>query len=86
MLFSLIFARRPILPISWPRRQEGFFDQMQACVHALNEEELKEYLMKGYREYKEYGVVWYSSIDAEVVKYTHREMARKFADVLDRLA
>ena len=33
------------------------FDQTQAGVHVSNEGELKEYLMKAYREYKELSVI-----------------------------
>ena len=51
-------------------------------MHCSNEAELKEYLLKAYREYKELGAVLYRGIDAEVMKYSHREMARKFAEVL----
>jgi len=36
-----------------------------------------------YHEYKERGAVQYRGIEAEVMKYSHREMARRFAEVLD---
>ena len=60
-------------------------DQTQAGVHVSNEEELKKYLMQAYREYKETGVVKYHGIESEVMKYSHREMAKKFAEVLDTI-
>lgn len=60
-------------------------DQTQAGVHCSNEAELREYLLKAYQEYKELGAVQYHGIEAEVMKYSHREMARKFAEVLDEV-
>jgi hypothetical protein len=54
-------------------------------VHCSNEAKLREYLLKAYREYKELGAVQYHGIEAEVMKYSHREMARKFAEVLEEV-
>ncbi len=54
-------------------------------MHCSTEAELREYLLKAYREYKELGAVQYHGIEAEVMKYSHREMARKFAEVLDEV-
>lgn len=86
-LFDYLAARRPILSMGYTDGGvvKELLDQTQAGVHVSNEEELKDYLMKAYQEYKEAGAVQYRGIDAEVIKYSHREMARKFAEVLDEV-
>lgn len=37
----------------------------------------------GRAEYKEKGFAAYHGIEGEINKYSHKEMARKFAEVLD---
>lgn len=84
-LFDYLSARRPILSLGF---NEGgvvkdLLDQTQAGVHVSNEAELQDYLLNAYSEYKERGSVQYRGIDAEVMKYSHLEMARQFAKVLE---
>lgn len=83
-LFDYLAARRPILSIGYTDGGvvKELLDKTQAGVHCSNETELREYLLKAYREYKELGAVQYHGIEAEIMKYSHREMARKFAKVL----
>ena len=75
----------------WWRRGWGsdiikeLLDQTKAGVHCSNEAELRDYLIKAYWEYKQLGAVQYRGIEEEVMKYSHREMARKFAKVLDEV-
>jgi len=87
-LFDYLAARRPILSLGYTDGGvvKELLDQTQAGVHCSNEAELREYLLKAYREYKELGAVQYRGIEAEVMKYSHREMARKFAEVLEEVA
>ena len=86
-LFDYLAARRPILSLGYTDGGvvKELLGQTQAGVHCSNETELREYLLKAYREYKELGAVQYRGIDAEVMKYSHREMARKFAEVLEEV-
>ena len=84
-LFDYLAARRPILSIG---STDGgvvkeLLDQTRAGVHCSNETDLREYLLRVYRQYQEGGSVQYHGIETEVMKYSHREMARKFADVLE---
>jgi len=86
-LFDYLAARRPILSLG---STDGgvvreLLDHTQAGVHCSNEAELREYLLKAYREYRELGAVQYHGIEAEVMKYSHVEMARKFAEVLEEV-
>jgi len=86
-LFDYLAARRPILSIGYTDGGvvKELLDKTQAGVHCSNETELREYLLKAYREYKELGAVQYHGIEAEIMKYSHREMARKFAEVLEEV-
>jgi len=58
-------------------------NQTKAGVHCATEEELRDYLLQAYREYKELGAVQYHGIEEEIMKYSHVEMARKFTEVLE---
>ena len=83
-LFDYLAARRPILSLGYTGGVvKDLLDQTRAGVHCSNEAELREYLLRAYREYRELGVVQYHGIGEEVMKYSHVEMARKFAEVLD---
>lgn len=87
-IFEYLAARRPILSIGYV---EGFvikdlLNQTQAGVQVLNEEEVKEYLLNAYHEFKKFGAVQYHGIEAEIMKYTQLEMSRKFAEVLDEIS
>jgi glycosyltransferase involved in cell wall biosynthesis len=86
-LFDYLAARRPILSIGYTDGGvvKELLDQTKAGVHCSTEEELREYLLNAYREYKELGAVQYHGIEEEIMKYSHVEMARKFAAVLDEV-
>ena len=82
-LFEYLAARRPILSLGY---LEGgvvkeLLDQTQAGVHTGNEDELKAAILEAYGEYKESGSVRYRGIDAEIMKFSHKEMAMNFAEV-----
>ena len=87
-LFEYLAARRPILSFGYT--EGGVIKELlietQAGVHVRNNEEIKEVIIKAYREYKDFGTVLYHGIDEEVMKYSHKEMARKFAEVLDTVS
>ncbi|HOS83127.1 MAG TPA: hypothetical protein PK445_10425 [Methanolinea sp.] len=85
LVFLRDTARRPILSLGYTGGGvvKELLDQTRAGVHCSNEAELREYLLRAYREYRELGVVQYHGIGEEVMKYSHVEMARKFAEVLD---
>jgi hypothetical protein len=86
-LFEYLAARRPILSYGYAEGGviKDLLIQTQAGVHTGNEEELKAAIIRAYREYKESGAVQYRGIGTEVMKFSHKEMARNFADVLDTL-
>jgi hypothetical protein len=87
-LFEYLAARRPILSFGHTSGEgviKELLVQTHAGVHAGNMEELTGAILGAYHEYKESGIVTYRGIDAEVMKFSHQEMAKNFADVLDNV-
>jgi glycosyltransferase involved in cell wall biosynthesis len=86
-LFEYLAAHRPILSLGYTEGGvvKELLVQTKAGVHAGNEEELKAEIIRAYHEYREFGKVQYRGIYEEVMKYSHKEMARKFAEVLDTI-
>lgn len=58
-------------------------EETGAGVHVNSLDDLKVLLKSWYREYQLSGEVGYNADWNMVQKYSHREMARKFAEVLD---
>jgi glycosyltransferase involved in cell wall biosynthesis len=87
-LFEYLAARRPILSLGYTEGGviKELLAETQAGVHVRNNEEIREVIIKAYREYKDFGEVLYRGIDQEVMKYSHQEMARKFGEVLDTVS
>lgn len=83
-MFEYLAARRPILSIGNPNGGvvNDLLKQTNAGVHIQTDAELWEYLFNAYQEYKELGAVQYHGIEAEIMKFSHFEMAKKFADVM----
>jgi hypothetical protein len=86
-IFDYLAARRPILSIGTTDGDviADLLNQTGSGVYISKEIELKNYLLTAYNEYQKFGFVQYRGIDREVMKYSHKEMARKFAEVLDEI-
>jgi glycosyltransferase involved in cell wall biosynthesis len=83
-LFEYLAAGRPILAVGGSR---GVLTQSpeetRTGVHALSAAEAREFLLRSYAEFKRSGRVAYSGDAQAIAQYSHPEMARKFAQVLD---
>jgi hypothetical protein len=86
-IFEYLAARRPILAVG------GFHDvvdqllnKTSAGVCGQTREDMKALLLPLYQGYKSTGAVNYTGDESEVGKYSQREMARQFAQVLDGLS
>jgi hypothetical protein len=85
-IFEYLAARRPLLAVGgFPDVVDQLLNETKAGVSGQTEEDIKTVLLRLYREYKSTGAVGYNGNEAEINKYSHREMARKFATVLDGL-
>jgi len=82
-VFEYLAARRPILAIGGPNGVVSeLLEETGAGVHVKDVTELKESLRNLYKEYQATGQVCYHGKEERVAKYSHREMARKFAEAL----
>ena len=85
-IFEYLAAQRPILAIGGPKGVvKDLLAETNAGVYATSVEDVKKALEKFYDEYKLKGNVEYKGERAKIDKYCQREMARKFAEVLDTL-
>ena len=85
-VFDYLAARRPILAIGLRGSVvNDLLDQTRAGHNVSLDEEIKECILQLYREYLETGFVRYFGIHTEIEKYSHREMARKFAEALEEI-
>jgi glycosyltransferase involved in cell wall biosynthesis len=85
-VFDYLAARRPILAIGLQGSVlDDLLNQTRAGLNISAEAEIKAYILQLYREYLERGFVKYFGIPMEIEKYSHREMAKKFAEVLDEI-
>jgi hypothetical protein len=83
-VFEYMAARRPILGVGGPKGVVSeLLQKTGAGTHVNDVASLKEILADYYREYSETGAVSFRGVDEEIQHYSHPEMARKFADVLD---
>ena len=85
-VFEYLAARRPILAVGGPRGVvTELLEETSAGVHPIGYEQLKHMLIELYNQYKAHGYVPYRGYEERVAKYSHREMARRFAELLDSL-
>jgi glycosyltransferase involved in cell wall biosynthesis len=83
-LFEYFAAARPILAVGGSRGVlTEALEETYAGVHALSKALLREFLLKAYAEYKKCGCVAYAGKRQAIERYSHPEMARSFAQVLD---
>jgi hypothetical protein len=83
-VFEYLAARRPILAVGgYDDVITELLDKTKTGVCGQTAEEIKALLLGLYREYKSTGAAGYTGDEGEINKYNHREMARKFASILD---
>jgi hypothetical protein len=83
-IFEYLAARRPVLAVG------GFHDVVDQLLHETRagvcgqtKEDIGALLLRLYQEYRSNGAVSYGGDEGEINKYSHREMARGFAELLD---
>lgn len=85
-IFEYLGTRRPILTTGGA--EDGVVAQLlsetKAGVHATTVEDIENKLKELYAEYKAKGAIAYRGDEAAVNQYNLREMARKYADVLNK--
>jgi hypothetical protein len=85
-LFDYLGSKRPILAIGG---YKGFvkeiLDETNAGTFEISIDEIKNYLVNSYQEWKKNGKVSYKGKESNINKYNHREMAKKFSEVLNEI-
>lgn len=85
-LFEYLAAQRPIIAVGGPKGVvSDLLEETGAGTHVTEEKELKHLLIQHYESYKALGYVPYSGRKEYIAKYSHYEMARRFAQTLDFL-
>lgn len=86
-IFEYLAALRPILATGGVAGNvvDVLLGKTNAGVHTPTVEDIKSALMKFYEDYKLTGKVAHNGLNTEINKYTHREMASRFAQILNSL-
>ncbi len=86
-VFEYLAAQRPI--IAFGGRNNTVISKLlmetKAGFHLYNEKIAKNILLNLYMEYCEKGEVEYRGIYSKISKYSHREMAKKFSKIFNKL-
>jgi len=85
-VFEYLAARRPIIALGGPEESvvKDLLNETQAGHYVSSLEGLEVVLSQYYSEYVRTGAISPTE-DSAISKYSHLEMARKFADVLDKI-
>ena len=85
--FEYLAAKRPIIATGGFGGDviEETLKETNAGVYAPSIEDIKKYLRFFYSEYKKKGKVDYKGISDKISKYNYKEMAKKFANILNEL-
>ena len=85
-VFEYLAAGRPVLATGGIKGNviDNLLAETKVGIHAPAIEDIRDALLKLYREYKSEGKTIFKGIQTEIVKYSQREMAAKFAGILER--
>ena len=85
-IFEYLAAKRPILSIGGPGGVvKKILNETKSGIHVASFEELVEVLRNWYSMFKSSGAVNYTGNENAVSMYNQKEMAKKFAELLDSL-
>ena len=86
-VFEYLAAQKPIVATGGFGNDvvERLLDETKGGIYAKEIGDIKSVLRELYSEYKQNGKISYNGDIEKINKYSHREMARKFAEVLDQV-
>lgn len=84
-VFEYLAAKRPIIAIGPKGVVSQLLRETNAGIHTSDPDSLKGILLEFYQEFRLTGKIAYCGEEEEINKYSHVEMARKFADVLNQI-
>lgn len=85
--FEYLGASRPVLATGGTAGNviDRLLDHTRGGTHAITPDEVAGALREFYQQYKRKGQIPYRGVKKEINLYSQREMARQFANILDRL-
>lgn len=86
-IFGYLAARRPILVIGGCGKDvvEEMINRTKSGFYCKNNQEIKNFILKSYLEYKKNGEVSYQGNLDEINRYNYREKAKDFSEVLNKI-
>ncbi|MCL5318524.1 MAG: glycosyltransferase [Thaumarchaeota archaeon] len=86
-IFEYLAAKRPIIVTGGFDEdvKEQMLSETKAGIYTKDEQSIEKTLKNMYTEYKAKGKVSYRGKEEKINQYSHREMAKKFAKILDGL-
>ena len=86
-IFEYLAARRPILATGGVAGNvvSKLLDETKAGIHAPTVPNIKNALKEFYNEYAPNSKIGYQGLEPEISKYSYREIAREFAEILNHL-
>lgn len=87
-IYEYLAAKRPILSIGKVCGGEVslMLERTKAGLDFSDVENIKHTLLREYTEFKNQGSVQYQGIEEEIEKFSQREMARKYSDILNHIS
>jgi len=87
-IYEYLAAKRPILSIGKVGGGEVslMLERTKAGLDLSDVENIKHTLLLEYTEFKNQGSVQYQGIEEEIEKFSQREMARKYSDILNHIS
>ena len=84
-LYEYLAARRPMLSVGgYNGVVRDLLEETNAGFYCRTEAEIKTVLLQSYREFKEKGSVNYQGKEEAIMRYSHRVMAKRFAEILNQ--
>jgi len=86
-LFEYFGAARPILAAGGTAGVlTDILQETGAGVHAISKQQIRDYLVKAYTDYKLTGTVPYGGNERVISSYNHLRMAQRFAQLMNKIA
>jgi glycosyltransferase involved in cell wall biosynthesis len=83
-IFEYLAAGRPIMAVGgFDDVVSELLDETRAGSWTKTKDDVKSFLIASYREYKQTGAVKYSGKYDKIEKYSHGELVRQYASILD---
>lgn len=85
-VFEYLAAKRPILSIGNEEGQiKDIINETNSGIHSSDVSQIKKYICLNYKEFKTNKQIKYLGINSEIEKFNQKNMAKKFAEILNEI-